>query len=263
MTIIKNAVVNAGGNPIMLQGLLINRPNFGVIGRLFVSTDTLVIYRDTGTAWVVLGAVSSTPNLNQVLTIGNQSATTVQIISVQAGGQIILQSQVIAGSLYTSQNNFGNTQSVTIAGNNLQYQNNASYYNLTFPSKNGTFAVTTDLPTSGNYIPVLTPQNNCTSVTLISAVYSNINNVLNVNIVMDIKPTVAGITTGVQGITLPNTFTTYTIYQAIGVAFDVTTSAVVAVSGVRSATGNSIIGFLPVTNNVQRVSINISLMGTP
>jgi hypothetical protein len=32
-----------------------NRPNFGIPGRIFISTDTLEIYRDTGSAWNQLG----------------------------------------------------------------------------------------------------------------------------------------------------------------------------------------------------------------
>ncbi len=269
MTIIKNAVVNAGGNPIMLQGLLVNQPNYGVIGRLYIATDTLVIYRDTGTSWAILGAVSSIPNLDQVLTVGNSSTKGISLnVPFNTPFQIDM---ALFGTNYHFEirngvlllQNLNSLSAVSIQSTGLSFFNGAASYNFTFQSLSGTLALLSNLPKFGTYIPTLTPQNNCTSVTLISAVYSNINNLLNVNIVMDVKPTVGGLTTGVQGITLPNTFTTYTIYQAIGVAFDVTTSAVVAASGVRSATGNSIIGFLPVTNNVQRVSINISFMGTP
>lgn len=53
---INNSVVNQKGNPAMMQDIFSNRPQPGVVGRLFVSTDTLKIYRDTGIAWVEVNA---------------------------------------------------------------------------------------------------------------------------------------------------------------------------------------------------------------
>lgn len=48
---IYNYVTNQKGSPAIYSDTLANRPAAGFIGRLFVSTDTLEIYRDNGTTW--------------------------------------------------------------------------------------------------------------------------------------------------------------------------------------------------------------------
>lgn len=48
---IYNYVTNQKGSPAIYSDTLTNRPAAGFIGRLFVSTDTLEIYRDNGTTW--------------------------------------------------------------------------------------------------------------------------------------------------------------------------------------------------------------------
>jgi hypothetical protein len=65
-------VLNQFGSPSINSNTLANRPTFGQPGRLFVSTDTLAIYRDTGTAWDNL-TTGGSQNLEQVTTIGNTS----------------------------------------------------------------------------------------------------------------------------------------------------------------------------------------------
>lgn len=45
------AIANDGGTPSVLSGLAANRPAAGVAGRLYLSTDTFRIDRDTGVAW--------------------------------------------------------------------------------------------------------------------------------------------------------------------------------------------------------------------
>ena len=49
----KEQVVNQGGTPSILSGS--SRPPAGTEGRLFVSTDELQLFRDTGSAWQRLG----------------------------------------------------------------------------------------------------------------------------------------------------------------------------------------------------------------
>jgi hypothetical protein len=68
-----SSVLNQFGSPSINSNTLANRPTFGQPGRLFVSTDTLAIYRDTGSAWTNLTGGGSTPNLEAVTTIGNTS----------------------------------------------------------------------------------------------------------------------------------------------------------------------------------------------
>jgi len=55
------AVQNAGNTPQISAGPLSTRPAAGNAGSLFVSTDTLLIFRDSGTSWVTLSAASGTP----------------------------------------------------------------------------------------------------------------------------------------------------------------------------------------------------------
>jgi hypothetical protein len=51
---IYNYVSNQKGSPALYSDILANRPAAGFLGRLFISTDTLEIYRDTGTAWALI-----------------------------------------------------------------------------------------------------------------------------------------------------------------------------------------------------------------
>lgn len=53
---INNDVTNYGGVPSAGAGLLANRPAAGVVGRLFIGTDTNIMYRDTGSTWVTIGS---------------------------------------------------------------------------------------------------------------------------------------------------------------------------------------------------------------
>lgn len=50
-------IINSGNVPSIQAGLDANKPAPGTAGRLYVATDTQVIYRDTGTLWVKVGAV--------------------------------------------------------------------------------------------------------------------------------------------------------------------------------------------------------------
>ena len=53
----------AGGDLVLgsatITGTLASRPAFGVANRIYIGTDTNAIYRDTGTAWTLLGGSSS------------------------------------------------------------------------------------------------------------------------------------------------------------------------------------------------------------
>jgi len=66
-----SGVLNQFGSPSLNSNTIANRPTAGQTGRLFVSTDTLVLYRDNGTSWQVVSATGSTQNLEQTTTNGN------------------------------------------------------------------------------------------------------------------------------------------------------------------------------------------------
>ena len=80
-----NDVLNQKGSPALYSDILANRPTFGYTGRLFISTDTNEIYRDTGTSWVLISSgggggnniynTSDTLTANRTLTNGGFSLT--------------------------------------------------------------------------------------------------------------------------------------------------------------------------------------------
>ena len=80
-----NDVLNQKGSPALYSDIFANRPAFGYTGRLFISTDTNEIYRDTGTSWVLISGgggggnniynTSDTLTANRTLTNGGFSLT--------------------------------------------------------------------------------------------------------------------------------------------------------------------------------------------
>jgi hypothetical protein len=69
-----SSVLNQYGSPSLNSNTFANRPAFGQPGRLFVDTTNNVIYRDTGTSWVIVGGSGSTPSLQTVTSVGNTSS---------------------------------------------------------------------------------------------------------------------------------------------------------------------------------------------
>jgi hypothetical protein len=80
-----SGVLNQFGSPSLNSNTFANRPSAGQSGRLFVSTDTLVLYRDNGTIWQVISATGATQNLEQTTTNGN---TTTKGIYAGASGSL-------------------------------------------------------------------------------------------------------------------------------------------------------------------------------
>ena len=80
-----SGVLNQFGSPSLNSNTIANRPAAGQTGRLFVSTDTLVLYRDNGSSWEVVSATGSTQNLEQTTTNGN---TTTKGIFAGASGAL-------------------------------------------------------------------------------------------------------------------------------------------------------------------------------
>jgi hypothetical protein len=52
-------ILNQKDTPAFYADTLANRPAAGFTGRVFISTDTLDLYRDTGTTWVLLSPSST------------------------------------------------------------------------------------------------------------------------------------------------------------------------------------------------------------
>jgi hypothetical protein len=52
-------MLNQRGTPMFFSDVFANRPTAAIVGRIFVSTDTYELYRDTGTAWDLLSGPGS------------------------------------------------------------------------------------------------------------------------------------------------------------------------------------------------------------
>lgn len=52
-------ILNQRGTPMFFSDVFANRPTPGIVGRIFISTDTFEIYRDTGTTWDLIGGAGT------------------------------------------------------------------------------------------------------------------------------------------------------------------------------------------------------------
>jgi hypothetical protein len=97
---IYNYVTNQKGSPALYSDVLANRPAAGFIGRLFISTDTLEIYRDNGTTW--------------------------DLISGGGGGV----------NIYNSDGNLTGARTMTMANHNLTFEGGANPARLIISANN-------------------------------------------------------------------------------------------------------------------------------
>lgn len=119
------SILNQKGTPMFNSDLFANRPAAGIVGRIFISTDTNALFRDTGSTWVSLGG---------------------------GGGG------TIAGSIATGQVAFG-TAANTIGGNNNLFWDNAStFLGINTNTPNNNLVVNTIVSDGG----ILIKQNNTT-----------------------------------------------------------------------------------------------------
>lgn len=72
------SILNQKGTPMFYSDIFANRPAFGIVGRIFISTDTAAIYRDTGSSWVLIadggGVATNIYNSDGTLT-GNRDVS--------------------------------------------------------------------------------------------------------------------------------------------------------------------------------------------
>ena len=81
MISVTTEVSNQKGTPMMYSDVTASRPTFGIVGRLFVATDSPYgIFRDTGSAWVQIAAGGSGTN------IYNSDGTLTSSRTVSGGG---------------------------------------------------------------------------------------------------------------------------------------------------------------------------------
>jgi len=85
-----NDVLNQKGSPALYSDTFANRPAFGFTGRLFISTDTNEIYRDTGTGWVLIsgGGGVNIYNSNGSLTAARTVTMAGHDLSFEGGASV-------------------------------------------------------------------------------------------------------------------------------------------------------------------------------
>lgn len=120
------SILNQKGTPMFNSDIFANRPPAGIAGRIFISTDTLTIYRDTGSTWDTIGG-------------GGGGGT-------------------ISGTIATNQVAFG-TSANTIGGtNNLWWDNASTFLGINTNTPNNNLVVNTIVSDGG----ILIKQNNTT-----------------------------------------------------------------------------------------------------
>lgn len=113
------SILNQKGTPMFNSDVLASRPPFGIVGRIFISTDTKELYRDTGTAWELLAGPGS-----GTIT-GSGTAGTLPIFT---GSSSIGDSSLLEGSTkFTTTKSF---QAQSIFLNDMTAGSGALYYNV-------------------------------------------------------------------------------------------------------------------------------------
>lgn len=115
------SVKNDGGVPSILAGLDSSKPAPGVVGRLYIATDTKWIYRDNGVSWDLIGTNAVTVNDVPVRAI---EASTLEQITDQI---IVTPANEVAKKLYSfiplvqrgslASANFSDVNDILVQGN--------------------------------------------------------------------------------------------------------------------------------------------------
>lgn len=120
-------ILNQKATPAFYADTLANRPAAGYVGRVFISTDTLDLYRDTGTTWVLLspssGGISGSGTANTIPLWNASSNITNSVITQNSGniriGSITTSSKLnVAGDINAIGNLFKNGSQVINVGTN-------------------------------------------------------------------------------------------------------------------------------------------------
>ena len=125
MPSINLSILNQKATPSFFADTLANRPAPSFVGRVFISTDTYDLYRDTGTAWVLLspsstGTIGGSGTTDTIPLFSSTSSITNSVITQQTGAQ-----SITIGSLATPFNvvgygNYYGTKFIINGGLNTQ-----------------------------------------------------------------------------------------------------------------------------------------------
>jgi hypothetical protein len=154
-----SSVLNQFGSPSINSNTLANRPAFGQPGRLFVSTDTLAIYRDTGSAWDNLTAGGTIGTLQQVTTLGSRTNQNIfigpTVVTPSTGVNLDVYGYAVIRNTVDSQANLGpifySQYSINYNGTSLSgFANSIFAQDIYNVSANTTVASSTQSGTSLN-----------------------------------------------------------------------------------------------------------------
>ena len=119
-------ILNQRGTPMFFSDVFANRPTAGIVGRIFISTDTYAFYRDTGSGWDLIGGPGTGtitgsgtsgyfPLFSGSSSIGNSALQ-------QGGGLIYTTNDFRADAIYLTDMSTGNGALWT-SGNDLSLAN--------------------------------------------------------------------------------------------------------------------------------------------
>lgn len=88
------SILNQKATPAFFADTFANRPAASFVGRIFISTDTFDLYRDTGTAWVLLspsssGTISGSGTTNSIPLFTGATSIGDSVITQQTGAQSV------------------------------------------------------------------------------------------------------------------------------------------------------------------------------
>ena len=93
MIVLDLSILNQKGTPMFYSDIFANRPAFGVVGRIFISTDTSQIFRDTGTTWSLIadgtGVTTNIYNSDGTLTAARTLNTAGHNLTFEGGSNTL------------------------------------------------------------------------------------------------------------------------------------------------------------------------------
>jgi len=155
MIVLDLSILNQKGTPMFNSDLTANRPDAGIVGRIFIATDSpFGIFRDTGTAWdQVAGAGGGGTNIynadgtltgNRVVSSGGFNLTFApqttfsSLLTASTGGSsyAVLGSNALTFAAGFSSSNIGNVYSANGAINAQTFLGNATFAQANLSSAN-------------------------------------------------------------------------------------------------------------------------------
>jgi len=96
---ITDAVKNAGGAPSVQEGLAASIPAAGTAGRVYLATDTKIIYRDNGATWDGMGAAGAVSSVSASSPLQSSGGATPSISFVNQNANLVLAGPTSGGAV--------------------------------------------------------------------------------------------------------------------------------------------------------------------